>query len=147
MHRAQVDVEADVVGPIPAGPYATVSGCVWVGCVRRGCDLQAPDSPRATAGTMGTRIGATAHEPGEDLMSDVIDRLVVAMNAHDLDAAAGFFHGFHRDAAGRPPVRKSELQRRSRTTLFRRPPRPQSECPSPIPSQDRCAQRLNQMAD
>src|SRR6476646_240240 len=25
-------------------------------------------------------------------MTDVIDRLAVAMNAHDLDAAAGFFH-------------------------------------------------------
>ena len=27
-----------------------------------------------------------------DLMTEVIDRLAVAMNAHDLDAAAGFFH-------------------------------------------------------
>ena len=25
-------------------------------------------------------------------MTEVIDRLVAAMNAHDLDAAAGFFH-------------------------------------------------------
>ena len=32
-----------------------------------------------------------ARDGGEDLMSDVLDRLVVAMNAHDLDAAAGFF--------------------------------------------------------
>ena len=45
---------------------------------------------------MGTRVGAMAREPGEDLMSDVIDRLVVAMNAHDLDAAAGFFHEDYR---------------------------------------------------
>ncbi len=29
-------------------------------------------------------------------MTDVIDRLVVAMNAHDLDAAAGFFHEEYR---------------------------------------------------
>ena len=33
--------------------------------------------------------------PG-DLMSEVIDRLVVAMNAHDLDAVAGFIHEDYR---------------------------------------------------
>jgi hypothetical protein len=40
---------------------------------------------------MAVRAGARACEPGEDLMTDVIDRLVVAMNAHDLDAVAGLF--------------------------------------------------------
>ena len=50
----------------------------------------------ATAGTMGTRPGAMAHDPEEDLMSEVINRLVVAMNAHDLDAAAGFNHEDYR---------------------------------------------------
>ena len=45
---------------------------------------------------MGTRAGAVAREPGEDPMSEVIDRLVAAMNAHDLDAAAGFFREDYR---------------------------------------------------
>ena len=52
---------------------------------------------------MGTPVGAMAHEPGEDLMSEVIDRLVVAMNAHDLDAAAGFFHeDYHSEQPAHP---------------------------------------------
>jgi limonene-1,2-epoxide hydrolase len=54
---------------------------------------------------MGTRTGATACGPGEDLMSDVIDRLVVAMNAHDLDAAAGFFHADYRSEQPAHPGR------------------------------------------
>ena len=54
---------------------------------------------------MGTRVGAMAHEPGEDLMSEVIDRLVVAMNAHDLDAAAGFFHEDYRSEQPAHPGR------------------------------------------
>ena len=54
---------------------------------------------------MGTRVGAMAHEPGEDLMSEVIDRLVVAMNAHDLDAAAGFFHEDYRSEQSAHPGR------------------------------------------
>jgi len=45
---------------------------------------------------MATCTGAMAYEPGEDLMTNVIDRLVVAMNAHDLDAAAGFIHEDYR---------------------------------------------------
>ena len=61
--------------------------------------------PCATAGTMGTPVGAMAHEPGEDLMSEVIDRLVVAMNAHDLDAAAGFFHEDYRSEQQAHPGR------------------------------------------
>ncbi len=44
-------------------------------------------------------------EPGEDLMSEVIDRLVVAMNAHDLDAAAGFFHEDYRSEQPAHPGR------------------------------------------
>ena len=36
-------------------------------------------------------------------MSEVIDRLVVAMNAHDLDAAAGFFHeDYHSEQPAHP---------------------------------------------
>ena len=54
----------------------------WTGC--------------ATAGTMARWAGARADEPGGDLMTDVIDRLVVAMNAHDLDAVAGFIHEDYR---------------------------------------------------
>jgi ketosteroid isomerase-like protein len=38
-------------------------------------------------------------------MSDVIDRLVVAMNAHDLDAAAGFFHEDYRSEQPAHPGR------------------------------------------
>jgi ketosteroid isomerase-like protein len=46
-----------------------------------------------------------AYEPGEDLMPDVIDRLVAAMNAHDLDAAAGFFHEDYRSEQPAHPGR------------------------------------------
>src|SRR5262245_57409793 len=42
--------------------------------------------------------------PG-DLMTDVIDRLVAAMNAHDLDAAAGFFHEDYRSEQPAHPGR------------------------------------------
>src|SRR5262245_47126015 len=42
--------------------------------------------------------------PG-DLMTEVIDRLVVAMNAHDLDAAAGFFHEDYRSEQPAHPGR------------------------------------------
>jgi limonene-1,2-epoxide hydrolase len=38
-------------------------------------------------------------------MSEVIDRLVVAMNAHDLDAAAGFFHADYRSEQPAHPGR------------------------------------------
>ena len=38
-------------------------------------------------------------------MTEVIDRLVVAMNAHDLDAAAGFFHEDYRSAQPAHPGR------------------------------------------
>ena len=54
---------------------------------------------------MGTRVGAMAHEPAEDLMSEVIERLVVAMNAHDLDAAAGLFHEDYRSEQPTHPGR------------------------------------------
>jgi limonene-1,2-epoxide hydrolase len=44
-----------------------------------------------------------ARERGEDLMADVIDQLVVAMNAHDLDAAAGFFReDYHSEQPAHP---------------------------------------------
>jgi len=38
-------------------------------------------------------------------MPEVIDRLVVAMNAHDLDAAAGFFHEDYRSEQPAHPAR------------------------------------------
>jgi ketosteroid isomerase-like protein len=38
-------------------------------------------------------------------MAEVIDRLVVAMNAHDLDAAAGFFHEDYRSVQPAHPGR------------------------------------------
>ena len=38
-------------------------------------------------------------------MTEVIDRLVVAMNAHDLDAAAGFFHEDYRSEQPAHPSR------------------------------------------
>jgi limonene-1,2-epoxide hydrolase len=46
-----------------------------------------------------------AHELGEDPMTEVIDRLVVAMNAHDLNAAAGFFHEDYRSEQPAHPGR------------------------------------------
>ena len=54
---------------------------------------------------MATGVGGMAHERGEDFMTDVIDRLVVAMNAHDLDAAAGFFHEDYRSEQPTHPGR------------------------------------------
>jgi hypothetical protein len=45
---------------------------------------------------MATRVGAATLDPEENLMTDVIDRLVVAMNAHDLDAAVGLIHKDYR---------------------------------------------------
>jgi hypothetical protein len=44
-------------------------------------------------------------EPGEDLMTDVIDRLAVAMNAHDLDAVAGLIHEEYRSEQPAHPGR------------------------------------------
>jgi len=54
---------------------------------------------------MGTRADAMVREPGEDLISEVIDRLVVAMNAHDLDAAARYFHEDYRSEQPEHPGR------------------------------------------
>ncbi len=54
---------------------------------------------------MARRAGALAHEPGEDLTSSVIDRLAVAINAHDLDAAAGLFHEDYRSEQPAHPGR------------------------------------------
>jgi len=59
----------------------------------------------ATAPTMAVRAGGIACEPGEDLMTDVIDRLVVAMNAHDLDAVAGFIDEDYRSEQPAHPGR------------------------------------------
>jgi hypothetical protein len=54
---------------------------------------------------MEARAGAMARDPREDLMSEVIARLVVAMNAHDLDAAAGFFREDYRSEQPAHPDR------------------------------------------
>jgi hypothetical protein len=45
------------------------------------------------------------HESRGDLMTEVIERLVAAMNAHDLDAAAGFFHEDYRSEQPAHPGR------------------------------------------
>jgi limonene-1,2-epoxide hydrolase len=54
---------------------------------------------------MAVRAGATAGEPGEDLMTDVIGRLAVAMNAHDLGAVAGLIHQDYRSEQPAHPGR------------------------------------------
>jgi len=54
---------------------------------------------------MAAHAGAMAHEPAGGLMTEVIDQLVVAMNAHDLDAAAGFFHEDYRSEQPAHPGR------------------------------------------
>jgi limonene-1,2-epoxide hydrolase len=57
------------------------------------------------AGTIAARAGTMADEPGEDLMTDVIDRLAVAMNAHYLDAVAGLIHEDYRSEQPTHPGR------------------------------------------
>ena len=62
-------------------------------------------------------LRARAGEPGEDLMTDVIDRLAVAMNAHDLDAVAGLIHEDYRSEqpahpSGSPGLGHSKTGRR-----------------------------------
>jgi limonene-1,2-epoxide hydrolase len=59
----------------------------------------------ATAGDHGEAPAQWPTSPGEDLMTEVIDRLVVAMNAHDLDAAAGLFHQDYRSEQPAHPGR------------------------------------------
>jgi hypothetical protein len=54
---------------------------------------------------MAARAGALAHDPRGYLMTDVIDRLAVAMNAHDLDTAAGLFHPDYRSEQPAHPGR------------------------------------------
>jgi limonene-1,2-epoxide hydrolase len=51
------------------------------------------------------RAGAIVHEAGEDLMTEVIERLAVAMNAHDLDAVAGLIHQDYRSEQPAHPGR------------------------------------------
>ena len=82
---------------------ATVSGS-WPGCVCQGRGRQGLGLVRI-GGTMAARAGARACEPGEDLMTDVIDRLAVAMNAHDLDAVAGLIHEDYRSEQPAHPGR------------------------------------------
>jgi limonene-1,2-epoxide hydrolase len=64
------------------------------------------DSPIRNAGGPWRRSGdAVTHDPGEHLMTDVIDRLVAAMNAHDLDAAVGLIHEDYRSEQPAHPGR------------------------------------------
>ena len=98
MQRGHIDAEVGVVAFIPVGRcdgerlLAGVRGLQGAGtrAQRRG--------PRR-------RAGALACEPGEDLMTDVIDRLAVAMNAHDLDAVAGLIHDDYRSEQPAHPGR------------------------------------------
>src|SRR5437762_13334422 len=81
----QIDVEVGVVALIPMGPCDGERLLAGMGM---------PGPRPSRAGTRAQRrgrwrrVGAIVDEPGEDLMTDVIDRLAVAMNAHDLDAVA-----------------------------------------------------------
>jgi len=56
-------------------------------------------------------------------MTDVIDRLVVAMNAHDLDAVAGFIHEDYRSEQpahpGRAFVGRAQMLVNTRATQVR----------------------------
>lgn len=103
MHRGQIDVEAGVVALIPMGPCATASGA-WPGWVCQGRSLQGLGLVRNGADHGGARR-CKSLRAGEDLMTDVIDRLAVAMNAHDLDAVAGLIHEDYRSEQPAHPGR------------------------------------------
>jgi limonene-1,2-epoxide hydrolase len=62
-------------------------------------------TPCATAGGHGDTRRRNGPGARGDLMTEVIDRLAVAMNAHDLDAAAGFFHEDYRSEQPTHPGR------------------------------------------
>src|ERR1700751_42336 len=62
--------------------------------------------PAPRQGAMTRRAGANSPPaPGGNLMTEVIDRLAVAVNAHDLDAAAGFFDEDYRSEQPAHPGR------------------------------------------
>jgi limonene-1,2-epoxide hydrolase len=96
-------VEVGVVALIPMGPRATVSGS-GPGWVCQGRGLQGLGLVRNGADDGGTRR-CNSLRAREDLMTDVIDRLVVAMSAHDLDAVAGFIHEDYRSEQPAHPGR------------------------------------------
>jgi limonene-1,2-epoxide hydrolase len=102
MHRGQIDGEVGVVALIPMGPCGGER-------LLAGMRLPGPRPSRAglvrDGGDMAARAGALACESGEDLMTDVIDRLVVAMNAHDLDVVAGLIHDDYRSEQPAHPGR------------------------------------------
>ena len=54
---------------------------------------------------MAARAGALAYESGEHLMTDVINRLAVAMNAHDLNVVAGLIDEDYRSEQPAHPGR------------------------------------------
>jgi limonene-1,2-epoxide hydrolase len=56
-------------------------------------------------GDMAARAGALASESGEHLMTDVINRLAVAMNAHDLNVVAGLIDEDYRSEQPAHPAR------------------------------------------
>jgi ketosteroid isomerase-like protein len=78
----------------------TVGGVSGRGWVWRG--HQALGYACATAGTLARQVGAVE---GEGLMSEVVDRLAAAMNAHDLDAVAGLVHEDYRSEQPAHPGR------------------------------------------
>jgi len=83
----------------PCGGGRLLAGMRMPGRGRQGLGLV------RNGGDDGARAGAIAGEPGEDLMTDVIDRLAVAMNARDLDAVAGLIHEDYRSEQPAHPGR------------------------------------------
>ena len=76
----------------------------WPGYVCQGRARQGPGLVR-DGGDMAARAGALPYESGEHLMTDVINRLAVAMNAHDLDVVAGLIDEDYRSEQPAHPAR------------------------------------------
>ena len=95
MRGGQVDVDVGLGCPCPAGPHVTVSGVAWAGWVCHGRGRQAPECLRNGRDHDEAR-GCHDRWLGEGLMTEVIDRLAAAVNAHDLDAVAGLIHQDYR---------------------------------------------------
>src|SRR5215470_9924126 len=100
----QVDVEVGLACFNPSGAYATVGGFVWAGCVGRGRVLQSLDC-LCTGRDDGEVCRRNSPRVRGDLMTEVIDRLVVAVNAHDLDAVASLIHEGYRSEQPAHPGR------------------------------------------
>src|SRR2546430_9714204 len=113
MHGGHVVVDAGLVCPGSGGPpHATVG--VLAG--RDGYAMAAAVERWGAAQRRGPWRGTWPASPvslGEGLMTEVIDRLAAAVNAHDLDALAGLIHQDYRSEqpghpgpglAGRAPM-------------------------------------------